>query len=256
MGDLQPTERFSGRAGDYARFRPGYPRTAFEFVRDKFGLGPGAVVADIGSGTGISSQPLLELGFRVLALEPNAAMRAEAEARLGGRQGFESLGGKAESTGLPGASVDLVLAAQAFHWFDVPAARAEFRRILRPGGGVALLWNERLETGSPFLEAYEELLARFGTDYAQVRRQNAVQSGALEAFFGSQGYQVRSFPNRQDLDFEGLKGRLLSSSYIPTEGHPRFEAMIFELRAMFEMMNEGGKVALLYDTRIYFGRLA
>ena len=162
-----PTARFTSRVDDYVRARPGYPPEVVRLLETECALGPGKSVADVGSGTGILTRDLLETGATVYAVEPNAAMREAAEAALeplsppgerGRGEGFVSLAATAEATTLPDAAVDLVIAAQAFHWFDRDAARQEFSRILREPRWVALVWNERAESGTPFLEGYETLL--------------------------------------------------------------------------------------------------
>jgi SAM-dependent methyltransferase len=212
------------------------------------------VVADVGSGTGISSEPFLDAGHRVIAVEPNAAMRGAAEAALGGRPGFESVDGSAEATGLPDASIDLVVCAQAFHWFDVGRAKAELVRILRPPRWVALVWNRRLIDETPFLRAYEDLLLRFATDYAAIRHER-IDASVLGPFFGGT-HTFRSVPNEQRLDYSGIEGRLLSSSYTPPAGDPARAPMLAGLRAVFEEHQVGGEVIILYETEIHVGTLS
>jgi SAM-dependent methyltransferase len=162
--------------------------------------------------------------------------------------------GSAEATGLPDASADLVTCAQAFHWFDVDGARREFRRILRPGGWVVLMWNDRNRVGSAFAEGYDALLRRYGENYDKVRH-DRVPEERIRAFFGP-GVRVAEFPNRQEFDFEGLKGRLMSSSYAPTEGHPNHSPMIAGLWDLFERHNEAGRVTFEYRTRLFSGKLS
>jgi SAM-dependent methyltransferase len=254
-----PSSRFTQRAGDYVRGRPGYPEPLFDALVAAARLPPGAWVADVGAGTGLSAEPLLERGLRVAAVEPNAAMRAAALARLGGRDGFRAVAGSAEATGLDAASVDLVLAAQAFHWFDPARARAEFLRILRPAATgsdptVALVWNARRATGTPFLAAYEELLLRFGTDYREVGHRG-VNAERLAGFFGAAPAH-RRFENRQDLDLDGLRARLLSSSYVPAAGRPGHREMLEELARIFRAHAAAGRVRLEYDADLYLGRPA
>lgn len=246
-----PIRRFSDRVADYVRYRPGYPEELLRTLEEKAGLGPDAVVADVGSGTGISSELLLRSGCTVYAVEPNPDMRRAAEEALGERPRFHSVDGTAEATTLADGGVDLVTAGQAFHWFDRQAARRELARILRPGGRVALFWNARRTDASPFLRAYEELLRRFGTDYRQV---DHTRLGAAEftAFF-SAAYESWSFPNRQVVDFDGLRGRLLSCSYAPAPGHPDHEPMLRDLRAIFERHEEDGQVRFEYDTELHLG---
>jgi SAM-dependent methyltransferase len=182
-------------------------------------------------------------------------MAAVAEADLGPSGRFHSVAGQAEATGLGDRSVDLVTAGQAFHWFSVPESRAEFRRILRPGGGVALVWNLRRLDSTPFLRDYEAFLRRWSTDYEEVSAQYANQT-SLRALFGEAGWQERRFDSAQHFDLDGLRGRLLSSSYTPKEGDPRREAMLAALPAVFAAHGHEGQVAFEYDTRLFLGRLS
>jgi SAM-dependent methyltransferase len=186
----------------------------------------------------------------VYGVEPNDAMRRAAEALLGCEERFHSVPGTAEATRLPDASVDLVTAGQAFHWFDRARFRAEADRILRPGGRVALFWNRRRTDSTPFLRAYEELLLRYGTDYTKVDHAR-LGPDDFAAFFGGP-YTSHHFPNEQRFDFEGLLGRLLSSSYAPGFGHPSHEPMLGALRELFDAHQEGGEVRFEYDTELYF----
>jgi SAM-dependent methyltransferase len=222
-----------------------------EVLREKVGLGGPWVVCDVGSGTGFSTELFLDAGNEVYAVEPNDAMRAAAERRLGSRAGFHSIAGTAERTGLASESVDLVVAAQAFHWFDARAARAELGRILRSPRWAALLWNTRHEDATPFLHGYESLLRTHGTDYSQVRH-DWRRAGALEEFF-PEGFERAVLPNEQVLDYEGLRGRLGSSSYVPPPGDPRHEAMLADLRTLFEAHEEAGTVRMTYDCEVLTG---
>jgi SAM-dependent methyltransferase len=248
-----PTTRFSDRVQDYVRWRPGYPPAVLEALRSDLGLRPAHVVADVGSGTGLFSRLLVENGNVVFGVEPNRAMAAVAEADLGPSGRFHSVAGQAEAMG--DRSVDLVTAGQAFHWFSVPESRAEFRRILRPGGGVALVWNLRRLDSTPFLRDYEAFLRRWSTDYEEVSAQYANQT-SLRALFGEAGWQERRFDSAQHFDLDGLRGRLLSSSYTPKEGDPRREAMLAALPAVFAAHGHEGQVAFEYDTRLFLGRLS
>lgn len=248
------TERFSDRVRQYARYRPAYPAAALDLLQREFGLA-GRRVADIGAGTGIFSAALLERGARVAAVEPNREMREAAEHRLGGRaEGFTSHAGTAEASGLAAASVDLVVAAQAFHWFDRDRARREFRRILVPGGGVALLWNERVLDTTAFLRGYERLLRDHAPEYGVVDHRD-IGADAVAAFFAPGPVSLGEFVNRLDLDYAGLEGRLLSSSYAPLPGHPRHEPMLTELRRLFQRCEIDGRVTMEYRTRVFYGRL-
>jgi len=249
-----PTERFANRVDAYIQYRPSYPEELIDLLTRECGLHPDWAVADIGSGTGIFSRLFLERGHRVYGVEPNRQMRRAAEALLTGFSGFESIAGSAEDTTLRDHCVDLVVAAQAFHWFDPEFARREFARILRPGRIVALIWNDRRKDTTRFLSDYERLLLDFGTDYRKVDHSRIGES-ALKAFFGAKGFHTAVFENHQKLDFYGLRGRLLSASYVPTDADPGFSAMIRQLHSIFERNQSQGEVSLDYDTRIYYGCL-
>jgi SAM-dependent methyltransferase len=254
-GPCDPTSRFSDRVQDYVRWRPGYPPAVVQALREDLGLQPSHVVADIGSGTGILSRLLVENGNEVYGVEPNREMAAAAEADLGSTGRFHDVDGQAEATSLPDRCVDLVTAGQAFHWFKVPESRAEFRRILRPGGGVALVWNLRKLESTPFLRDYEAFLHRWSNDYQEVSAQYAKEE-SLRGLFGEGGWIERRFDSAQHFGLEGLRGRLLSSSYTPKEGDPRREAMLAALPAVFEAHARDGQVAFEYDTRMFMGRMA
>jgi SAM-dependent methyltransferase len=247
------TERFTSRVEDYARYRPGYPAAALALLKSRCGLSPTAVVADVGSGTGILTALLLQSGAQVLAVEPNDAMRTVAEARLGRQARFRSITGTAEATTLPADSVDLWVAGQAFHWFDAAAARHEALRILRPGGAGALLWNERPVEADEFLADYEAVLRRHALEYAKVVASRADED-SMRAFFGG-SMDVATFANQQTFDFQGLRGRLMSSSYAPESGHPEHEPMMAALAEVFRRHARDGQIVFAYRTLVYFGRL-
>jgi SAM-dependent methyltransferase len=247
------TSRFSDRVENYIRYRPGYPPEALHLLKSACGLAREQAVADIASGTGIWARMLLENGNRVYGVEPNAEMRQAGERLLASFPKFISVTGKAEATTLADASVDFVTAAQAAHWFDRPAARCEFKRILKPNGWLVLLWNERVVNGTPFLREYEQLLLTYGTDYADVRHERTTD--AVNEFFDPVPYEERDYPMRQEFDYAGLEGRLLSSSYAPGPGHPKHEPMLRDLRRIFDLHAQDGHVNVDYKTRVYFGKM-
>jgi SAM-dependent methyltransferase len=249
-----PTGRFTDRVFDYARHRPSYPKELLDLLRDELGLRAEHVVADVGSGTGILTAILLANGNRVFAVEPNRAMARAAEEQLGGDPNFHGVDGRAEATGLASGQVDFIVVGQAFHWFDVARAREEFRRILKPDGWVALVWNIRRVDGGPFLRDYEAFLRQWGTDYKEVSGRYQDEA-AMQAFFGPGGYWTRRFDYRQTFDLAGLRGRLLSSSYTPAKDDPRREPMLAALPELFDRHQVGGQVAFEYDTYAYYGRL-
>jgi SAM-dependent methyltransferase len=246
--------RFSNRVTDYVRSRPGYPLAVLELLKNEIGFASTMVVADIGSGTGKSSELFLEFGNVVYAVEPNAEMRVAAETLLGHFANFHSANGSAEATTLPDSSVDAIVAGQAFHWFDAAKARAEFRRILRGNGPVILMWNTPKEDSTPFMRAYIQLLRAYGTDYKQVVHTNLTKE-ELQAFFGGP-CEYRVLSNDQFFDREGLHSRLMSSSYVPPAGHKNHEVVLREADRLFDEHNQGGKVWFVIETEVYFGRLA
>jgi SAM-dependent methyltransferase len=247
------TSRFSDRVENYVRYRPGYPPEALQTLKDECGLQSHHVLADVASGTGIWTRMLLENGNVVHGVEPNAEMRQAGERLLAEFQQFTSVAGTAEATALPHDSVDFVTAAQAAHWFDRRRARQEFTRILKPGGWLVLVWNERLTDATPFLRDYEQLLLTYGTDYGQVRHERTTD--AVNEFFDPALFQERVFSMRQEFDYAGVEGRLLSSSYAPGAGHPQHGPMLEGLRRIFDEHANAERVSFDYKTRVYFGRL-
>jgi SAM-dependent methyltransferase len=248
-----PTARFSDRVENYVRYRPGYPPEVIELLRTECGLQPSHFVADIAAGTGLFTRLLLENGNSVFAVEPNLEMREMGMLELERYDRLVSIAGTAEETTLRSSSVDFVTAAQAAHWFDLPRARAEFARILRPGGGCVLIWNERRTDTTPFLRDYEELLLTYGTDYKEVRHERT--TAVIQDFFAPVPHKERVFDLNQELDYEGAAGRLLSSSYAPLEGHPNYEPMMQELRRIFRVHAVAGKIIFEYSTRVFYGNL-
>ena len=242
--------RFSNRVANYVKYRPGYPPEVLELFANEMGLTERSILTDIGSGTGLSTKLFLENGNTVYGVEPNEAMREAAEEYLKEFPRFVSRDGTAEDTNLDDASMDFVIAAQAFHWFDADKTRAEFRRILRPGGYVALIWNERQLDTTEFLKEYEKLLLKYANDYHKVRHENIDQE-KLSAFFET-GYQRATFPNEQTFDFAGLRGRVLSSSYMPAEDNPSFPELEKELSGLFAKHSENDRIKVFYDTNIYY----
>ena len=248
------TTRFSSRVDDYVKYRPHYPVEILDLFAAKCDVTPEYVIADIGSGTGILTKLFLDNGNPVIGVEPNKEMREAGEEYLAEFARFNSIDGTSESTRLPAKSVDLIVAGQAFHWFDQPKARLEFQRILNDGGWVALLWNDRRVDSTPFLREYEALLQEFGTDYKEINHKNVQDKAVFTAFFGAMPSEA-VFDNIQRFDFEGLMGRLNSSSYVPDRADPRHAALMQRAKEIFDAGQVDGKVAFEYDTRVYFGRI-
>jgi ubiquinone/menaquinone biosynthesis C-methylase UbiE len=249
-----PTQRFSNRVADYERWRPAYPVALTQWLCERCELKAGDAVADIGCGTGLFTRGLLAAGLQVYGVEPNAPMRAVAERSFAGSPSFLSCDGRAETTTLPSASVRLIAVAQAFHWFDVPRTRNEFGRILQPGGSVALIWNVR-RIDSPFLRAYENMLRQLAPDYGKLGLPEQASIPQINALFASQPYQQQTFEFMQRFDRDGLRGRLLSSSYVPALGQAGHVEILTACDVLFAEFARDGVVEFPYDTRVFLGQL-
>lgn len=246
---MNSTTRFTDRVDDYVRYRPNYPaQELLAYLQAKTGFNNAWVVADIGSGTGISTELFLKNGNKVYGVEPNDAMRQKAEELLQGYPLFTSVNGTAEHTQLADKSVDLIVAGQAFHWFNPALAKIEFERISK--GYILLLWNIR-EVNTPFEKDYELLLQQFGTDYKEVGHKDIATDEKLAAFFTFESIQLK---NNQVLDYEGVKGRLASSSYIPAPDAENYQPMIDTLKTIFNKHAVDGKVVFGYTTKVYLGK--
>jgi SAM-dependent methyltransferase len=250
----QSVDRFTSRVETYAKYRPGYPFEIVDLLKRECGLTPESLVADVGSGTGKLTELFLTNGNVVFGVEPNSSMRAVAESLFKHQTAFRGIDGSAEATTLPGISVDLITVGQAFHWFEPVKTRAEWVRILKPGGWAALIWNERELVTTPFLNDYEQLMLDFGTDYQDVRHENA--EAQIAGFFAPDEFFLRSFPNRQVFDFDGLSGRVRSSSYTPEPGSPKFEPMMQQLKTIFDKHQKNGYVNFNYETKVFYGHLS
>jgi len=244
---LNPTTRFSDRVENYVKYRPSYPSQIIPFLEETIGLQKDHRIADIGSGTGLFSELFLAKGYEVIGIEPNEAMRRASDRKLSKYGGFTSRAHRAEKTGLRSHSVDLLTVAQAFHWMEMLPTKKEFTRILKPGGHIILAWNIRLKN-SAFMIAYHELKQEFAIEHHAV---DQINPEAIQFFYEPLKAQEKSFDNQQLLDFDALKGQLLSSSYIPLPGNPRYEDMITRLAALFVAHNEKGFVRMNFETKVY-----
>ncbi|MBV8216092.1 MAG: class I SAM-dependent methyltransferase [Verrucomicrobia bacterium] len=247
---MDPTQRFSDRVENYAKFRPNYPDALIAVLQGR--LPAPAVIADIGSGTGILSDQLLGAGYTVFGVEPNGPMRLESERRLGGQPRFHSVAGTAEATTLDSDSVDAVTCAQSFHWFDRIRSCEEFGRILRGPKLVLLIWNERIS--EDLMEEYDRILQESAPEYSRVGRRN-VTDGDIADFFAPDPVELFYFPHAQRLDREGFLGRVLSSSYVPNVGQPGHEPVISKMEAFFDRHAQLGRIDFPYQTRVYLAHL-
>ena len=253
-GNLNPTGRFSDRVESYVRYRPHYPGQILNTLTDECGFTADSIVADIGSGTGILAKLFLENGNTVYGVEPNDEMRQAGEQFLQNFSNFKSVKGKAENTILPVNSVNFVTAGQAFHWFDRQKCKVEFKRILAESGWLVLIWNDRLLHANSFLKDYESLLHTHGTDYDKVQHRS-INNQLVQPVFGSNRFSLSTFKNSQTLDYEGLQGRLLSSSYVPNRDQPGHGPMINALRRVFDEHQINGEVRFEYETKMFYGQL-
>lgn len=252
--EADPTKRFSGRVDNYVKYRPGYPPEVLQYLKDECKLSPSAVIADIGAGTGIFTKLLLAEGYKVYAVEPNQAMREAAVAELSDNENFTAVNGTAEATTLPDDSIDLIVCAQAYHWFNNEATLLEFESILKPNGKVALIWNNRLTRADEFSIAYDALLKNDSVDYNKVNHQNITDIN-FRVFFKNGIYKVKKFPNVQVFDEEGLIGRAYSSSYVPPQGTEKGELFLKLLKELFACYNQNGQITFKYETEIYLGEV-
>lgn len=250
MEQSDSVERFSNRVENYVKYRPSYPAEVLNVFRDEMGLNSESLVADIGSGTGISSKLFLDSGNVVYGVEPNAKMREAAAEFLAAYPNFYSIDGTSTATNLFNASVNIITAAQAFHWFEPEPTRKEFKRILKPGGWVALMWNERQLDTTPFLIEYEKLLLKYANDYTKVRHDNINETTLKNYFQGD--FRTATFANKQVLDFDGIKGRVSSSSYMPSESDRQYSAMVEELQTLFDKHAENDRIQVFYDTNVFY----
>jgi ubiquinone/menaquinone biosynthesis C-methylase UbiE len=247
--------RFSDRVDNYVKYRPNYPEAVYDFLAEQGIVRPGYIIADIGSGTGISAELFLKHGHVVYGVEPNEDMLNAAKETIGAYTNFKAVKESAEHTNLSDQSIDLISCAQAFHWFDKTECKLEFKRILKPASQVLLMWNDRRTPKDGFLGSYEDFLQMFGTDYKEVNHKNTQDKKIFDEFFGKDNYHEARFDNFQNFNFEGLKGRVLSSSYMPGENHPDYEFMIACLKKIFVRYQQNGTVRFEYDTKLYYGIL-
>jgi SAM-dependent methyltransferase len=256
---LSATERFSDRAAAYVRGRPSYPQAIVEQLQNVGALKRGQTVVDVGVGTGLSAEPFLRSGYTVIGVEPNEPMRMAGDQQLreyvNNDGTYRSVAGTAEATTLPDDTADLVIAGQAFHWFDVEHAAIEARRILRPGGWAALIWNDRQSTGSAFLAGYEALLRTHGIDYAKLIHRH-VDEKSIAQFFAPAQAAVATFDNPRKLEREDLLALAGSASYLPASGDPRHAAMLLALSALFDSHSKNETVQMMYRTRMHYAQVS
>jgi len=247
------TRRFSNRVDNYVKYRPSYPSAIIDFLQKEYQLATDKMIADIGSGTGISSTLFLDKNYRVIGVEPNKEMREKSEELLSRYKNFKAIDATAENTQLDDHSIDVITAGQAFHWFDKEACKKEFKRIIKPDGIVVLIWNERLAE-SAFEQEYDELIVKHSIDYKKIDHRN-IDEKNIQDFFHPNTVALKIFSNQQIFDFEGLKGRLLSSSYAPIENDARSAPMIADLKTLFDKYQTNNTITIHYSTNVYVARM-
>jgi len=246
-------KRFSNRVEEYVKYRPHYPPEIINFLQEKYNIDNSKLIADVGAGTGISTELFLKAGYTVIAIEPNKEMREKAIELLGTYTGFKAADGTAEQTELTDESIDAIICGQAFHWIDVAKTKVEFKRILKQEGIVVLIWNER-KTVSAFEKDYDELIVKHAKDYVKVDHRN-ISMEHITAFYSPQECELKVFENSQTFNYDGLEGRLLSSSYMPQRDEDGYTAMAEDLKMLFDKYEVDGTVTIYYDTKVYVGRL-
>ncbi len=247
------SQRFTDTVEHYLRYRPSYPHEILErFIQS--GLTKSSIIADLGSGTGFLSKLFLDYGCTVIGVEPNEAMRAAAQQYLKSYSSFTQIAGYAEDTTLQNSSVDFITVGTAFHWFDAIKTKIEFQRILKSNGWVFLIWNVRDIEHSELMNDYENLILKYGKNYKNSRAQE-FEKTAVEQFFAPNKMHSASYPYKQLFDWQGFKGRLLSTSYTLRENDPSFDDMMKELKIIFDRYQKENQIEFLYQTKMYYGQI-
>jgi SAM-dependent methyltransferase len=262
--DTAMARGFDAWADEYDRYRPGYPDEVFETIEARLGLPQQPVVVDLGAGTGRASLAMAALGWRVTSVEPGRPMLELLRERAS-EQGLivSTIQANAESTGLDPTSVDLVTAAQAFHWFAEEPAMTEIARILRPGGGLALFWNVRDATRSPFLAEYAELLKSSkesgedpGIGQYEARGRDATQR-ALERAPGFEPPELVELHQEATMTDEEFVGMAFTASYVRVgmspEGQNRFRDELVALLGRHHL-DDGKPFAVPYRIDLWISR--
>lgn len=246
-------QRFSSRVENYIKYRPGYPDEIIPTLQLEIGLMSDDIIADIGSGTGLSAKLFLENGNTVYGVEPNELMRKAAEGLLSEYENFISIHGSSEVTNLKDNEIDLIVCAQAFHWFDRAKTKLEFQRIANSGAHLCLIWNDRKET-EPFQQDYEKLIQEFAIDYNEISHRNITQE-VIRDFYEPNSFKKFILNYKQHFKLEGLIGRIISSSYMPNIDHPNFPQLKNAIVSLFNKYEQNGIVTFAYNTNLYIGRI-
>ena len=246
-------ERFNERSENYDLYRPRYPGELLELLEKETGLGMDSVVADVGSGTGLLAELIIQSGCNLFCIEPNEGMRSIALKKFTGNKLCTILGGTAENTSLHSDSIDLITVGQAFHWFEPKATRVEFKRILKQNGQVLLVWNTRSKSEEGMNVEYERLVKKYSKEY-HASGMRATNPNSINEFFGG-NYRSFNIKNLQKLDLTGLIGRYLSASYAVKENDPLFINIKKDFTDAFERYEAKGKVSIEYETEVVLGKI-
>lgn len=244
-----PKQRFSDRVADYIKYRPKYPKEVIDILKREINLSSGDTVADIGAGTGFLTELFLDHGNLTYAVEPNEAMRKACSDLYGTDNLLKIVDGSAEVTQLPDQAIDLIVAGTAFHWFDPIETKKEFMRILKPEGHILLIWNVRKDD-APFTAGYEEILRRRIPEYA-VSQHRKFDPELIRDFLHPRQMKKQVLANSQSFDWDGFKGRALSSSFMPRQGLLHDE-VLSEMHDLYHRYEENGQVSFQYDTIMYY----
>ena len=248
------TKRFSERVENYLKYRPDYPSFLIKVLENELNFKKDFILADIGSGTGILSKLFLDYGNQVFCVEPNNEMRSAADNILSEYANYQSINGTAEETTLETDSIDLIVAGQSYHWFNNSKAKKEFKRILKPNLSTVLIWNSRKKDNNEFSSEYESLINNFSIDYKQVGHYN-INDHDLNSFFNKEGYKKVVLENHQILDYDGLKGRLFSSSYMPNQNEKIAKTIMVKLKEIYNHHQKDGTISIDYNTEIFIGKI-
>jgi len=248
------TDKFTGKADQYAKFRPQYSEAFLDYLYNSVGFSDNVVVADIGSGTGIFSKQLLRRGTNVICIEPNDEMMSKAKEYLAEYDGCKFISAPSEATTLKKDSVDFITVAQAFHWFDLDRFRTECQRILRRSGKVVLIWNSRVR-GKEIHDLNNDIIIKYCENF--IGNSGGVQEDddRFKSFFKNEKFEYREFENTQYVDLDRFIGGNLSASYAPKEDNINYENFISELRDLFDKYSEDGQLELPMITRAYVGKV-
>lgn len=251
----ETTEKFTGKAEIYAKYRPSYPSEYIKYLLGSTGVSDQSIIADIGAGTGIFTGKLLDEDMSVLAVEPNEDMRNVGTTYLSKYPKCTVVNGTAENTTIMDKSVDLITVAQAFHWFDKKVFKKECQRILKSDDNkVALVWNFR-NTESVVVKELDKICRELCPQYTGFNGGIMNDTEVFNCFFRDGSYEYKVFNNDIIDNLDGFIGRALTSSYAPKQGDAYYDEFIKRLNDLFEAYSIDGLITLSIEARSYIGRV-